>query len=204
VHAFDDSYLKRTSEIKKCELELDEDDYIEYIRCAYSSQKTFIRSIRLATKDKKLIVHEGEIELKYQNQDELIHSKDFTEDFEEGTLRKSKKMSKSAVCTPPKQETGENKMKLLCANNLKSQSPLDTVSNPNSEHESSFEVKHPSLVDFYLKNQSCNLRKLGLKIRGFKTYFNGYIEDIEIYAEAVERHESENSDPKVTKTIRKQ
>jgi hypothetical protein len=73
-HWIDNSYISQWNKIKKCELEIDEDDYIEYISCAYSSQKTFIRSIRIATKNKKLLVHEGEIELKNKEPDELMTS----------------------------------------------------------------------------------------------------------------------------------
>ena len=49
IHAIDPSYLSRSNIVKKS-LDIDEDDYIEYINCAYSSQKTFIRLIRIATR----------------------------------------------------------------------------------------------------------------------------------------------------------
>ena len=49
--------------------------------------------------------------------------------------------------------------------------------------EDTFALKRPSWGEFLLKTQSWNIAKLNLKVIGFKSYFNGYIEDLEIYAE---------------------
>lgn len=194
VHSLDESYLKQPHNMKRCELEVDEDDYIEYISCAYSSQRTFIRSIRIATHKKKLLVHEGEVELKNQEPQQLINSR--TSDSNEGSkLRMSKNVSKSAICNS-KHKNSQQKMAMMVEENTRSQKP-DTASDDESEKlenvsESSFSLKRPSLVDFYLKTQSWNLGKLNLKVVGFKTYFNGYLEDIEVYAEPLELEDDEN------------
>lgn len=178
---------RRQLKLNKSVLEIDDDDFIEYIGWAYSSQKTFIRSIRIATKNKRLLVHEGEIELKNQNQEDLLFSKisDDFEDEDDMKKSKSKRMSKSAICAVNKKDKGEQKIKMMYDSNIKSYCEEEFRLSNRSDVESSFEVKYPSLVDFYLKNQSCNLKKLNLKVIGFKSYFNGYLESIEVYAETV-------------------
>jgi hypothetical protein len=201
-HSVDNTYIHECNKIKKCELEIEEDDYIEYISCAYSSQKTFIRSIRIATKNKKLLVHEGEIELKNKEPEELMSDNRGTSDTSKNT-RKSKYLSRSAVCT----NDGNNQdqqIAMVYKSNLKSEireslseneEEKETVSEEEEEFgtESSFTLKRPSLVDFYLKTQSWNLGKLNLKVLGFKSYFNGYMEDIEVYAEPINKNENDLS-----------
>ena len=75
-------------------------------------------------------------------------------------------------------------------NNYKSEHHLEgsdeEQNDEENQSESSFSLKKPSLVEFYLKTQSWNFRRLNLKVVGFKTYFNRYIEDIEVYAEPIE------------------
>ena len=44
IHCADSSY--KSKNLVKKTLDIEPDDYIEYINCAYSSQKTFIRLIR--------------------------------------------------------------------------------------------------------------------------------------------------------------
>lgn len=183
--------------IKKAELEIDENDYIEFISCAYSSQKTFIRSITISTHSKLLLVLEGEIELKNKEVKELISSKCSLGSTGSQSMksRMSKNVSKSAICDA-KCKSGEEKMNALWNSNAKSQGPEsdkeedDENKSEATDYESSFSLKKPSLVDFYLKTQSWNLAQLNLKVVGFKTYFNGYIEDIEVYAEPTELESS--------------
>lgn len=193
THALDNSYLKQDKTIKKCELEIDDDDYINYISCAYSSQKTFIRSIRIATYKKLLLVHEGEIELKNQGIQEMMISNKLSNNSEAINQRKSKHLSKSAICNP-KNIKNETKISMVCTPTTKSD-VHELVSDEEEEEEdksedieSSFTLKRPSLVDFHLKTQSWHLGRLNLKVLGFKTYFNGYIEDIEVYAEPIEEN----------------
>lgn len=64
----------------------------------------------------------------------------------------------------------------------------------NSDGESTFELKYPSLVDFHLKTQSISLSKLNLKVIGFKSIFNGYLEDLQLYAETIYINESDASE----------
>ena len=197
IHALDDSYLIRKDSIKKAELEIDENDYIEFISCAYSSQMTFIRSITVSTHSKLLLVLEGEIELKNKEIKELISSKHSLDSTGSHSMksRMSKNVSKSAICDA-KGKSGEDKMDALCNSNAKSQGPdsdkedNDDNKSETTDLESSFSLKKPSLVDFYLKTQSWNLAQLNLRVVGFKTYFNGYIEDIEVYAEPTELENS--------------
>jgi hypothetical protein len=194
VHALDDSYLSKKDFIKKAELEIDENDYIEFISCAYSSQKTFIRSITISTHSKLLLVLEGEIELKNKEIQELISSKHSIGSIgsQSNKSRMNKNVSKSAIWDA-KGKSGQDKMNVLCNSNAKSQGPdsdkeeeEDENKSEITDYESSFSLKKPSLVDFYLKTQSWNLAQLNLKVVGLKTYFNGYIEDIEVYAEPIE------------------
>lgn len=143
----------------------------------------------------KLLVHEGEIELKSQDTQEMISNHKHSESDENSKSRISKNISKSAVCNA-KGKSGKEKMNMLCKTDTKSQGPdhISDEASEKSESESSFTLKRPSLVDFYLKTQSCSLAKLNLKVVGFKTYFNGYVEDIEVYAEPVDPEESVNKD----------
>lgn len=110
-------------------------------------------------------------------------------------------MSKSALYSSNSIEknTGEN-IALVYKSNLKSQiaealseneDDIENISDEDFRSESSFTLKQPSLVDFYLKTQSWNVGKLNLKVLGFKTYFNGYLEDIEVYAEPINKYEND-------------
>lgn len=53
IHSTDESYKEREDEIHKAELEIDPDDYIEFVSCAYSSQKPAIRNIKIGTHKRK-------------------------------------------------------------------------------------------------------------------------------------------------------
>lgn len=154
-----------------------------------SDQSAFLLEIN------KLLVHEGEIELRSQDTQELISQNKYAESGESHKSRVSKHISKSAVCNA-KGKSGKEKMNMLCKTNTKSQAPdhLSDEESQKSDTESSFTLKRPSLVDFYLKTQSCSLAKLNLKVVGFKTYFNGYVEDIEVYAEPADPEGSMNKD----------
>jgi hypothetical protein len=110
-------------------------------------------------------------------------------------------MSKSALCSSNiiDKNHAEN-IALVYKADLKSQiaevlseneDDIENISDEDFRSESSFTLKQPSLVDFYLKTQSWNLGKLNLKVLGFKTYFNGYMEDIEVYAEPINRFEND-------------
>lgn len=140
--------------------------------------------------NKKLLVHEGEIELRNQEFDQTnkILQESELSDGSKGN-RKSKYVSKSAIWNTAN-TSAENKIKMMWKNNIKSDAHQDEYEEEKQEEEnaseSSFSLKKPSLVEFYLKTQSWNFRRLNLKVVGFKTYFNKYIEDIEVYAEPIE------------------
>lgn len=142
-------------------------------------------------------MHEGEIELKNKEPQELMSDNRETDaSTNQVHSRKSKYLSKSAIYKFKEGQSSDDKMNLLWKENTKSQwndfSEEEREQQEDYENisDSSFTLKRPSLVDFYLKTQSCNLGKLNLKVLGFKTYFNGYMEDIEVYAEPIESEES--------------
>ena len=106
-------------------------------------------------------------------------------------VNKSKYTSKSLASVPGSEE---DKIGFLFNDNIKSVSKEMENSNENNfeDSEDTFSLKVPSRIDTYLKTQSWNLGKLNLKAIGFKTYFNGYIEDIEIYAEPIAAQINQN------------
>ena len=80
----------------------------------------------------------------------------------------------------------------MCQKNMKSE-----IEKSEEDEDEEVSMKKQSLVDFYLKTQAWNFRKLNLKVIGFKTHFDKYIQDIEVYAEPIEEDdlEKETQDP---------
>lgn len=198
THSLNKSHRDNQNDIKTWEIELDENDYIEHISCVYSSRKTFIRSITISTHEKKLLVVEGEVELKNKQYEELCASKSSlnSTNWHSNNHRMSKnstricpELSKSTIYDHNRKSSVERLEIVWDSVDAKSQHLDSNVESKEvsrkTDLESSFSMKQPSLVDFYLKTQSWNLGRLNLKAVGFKTYFNGYIEDIEVYAHPV-------------------
>ncbi|CAI2373492.1 unnamed protein product [Moneuplotes crassus] len=191
-HAFDKSCL-RSESCKKSEIDIEEDDYIVYISCSYSSQKKFIRSFKIGTNNRKLVINEGEIELKNAGPNmlkevDLVQSKTSNDDS-----RKSRALFRS-LGLGSQEEKVENAALLRDSHNSEACGRANEHEELfHNSYEDSFSLKRASLVDAFLKTQSCNFKKLKLKVCGFKTYFNGYMEDIEVYASTLDSSELSQS-----------
>ena len=181
IHSVNNLY-KKEKDIHKSTLEIDKNDYLDFIYCEYSSHKSFIRSITLKTQKEKYLVLEGQVELMNQNQHELIQNKrlKLSKMYKTGFESKSKSIV-SDICLEEISDDDVSQPNFYINEEIKTEKMLKWESLTEKNSQNSFELKEPSMSDFYLKCQSLDLSKYKLKIIGFKTFFDGYIEDIQVY-----------------------
>lgn len=181
VHSSNEKYLNSRPDLEKRTLDLERDEYINYISYSISSQTGLIRTLQIETTGGQQLLIEGQIELNNMN-NESGQDSDFSSII---GLHKEEKATlvKSYEIPPPGIEYAEK----LKTESVKAQTENQSMISPNQKFNNK-DAHQGSVLKLEEKVKSLNFVKLNQRVIGFKTKFQGYLKEIDLYTEPCTYH----------------
>lgn len=179
VHSGSKKYLNDRGEVEKRTLELENDEFIDFIGYSMSSQKKYIRSMKIGTTGGHLMIVEGQVELNNISTNSVNNSA-FSSFLQGVVLDKEKRYTTVQKFEPNKtdNETG---------------SKHELIGTPHSERldrtygkkaiEDSKSTREGSIDKKREKEQILNLAKQNQRVVGLRTRFTDFLIGIDLYTE---------------------
>jgi len=180
VHSSNEKYLNSRPDLEKRTIELEMDEYINYLSYTISSQTGLIRTLQIETTLGNQLLVEGQVELNYL-------ANDSEQDNSFSSLAGAGKDDKHTFLKSYDHDLNN----IDYTNNLKNASIRILSEKPSILAGREFNSKEPhqgSVLKLYEKEKALNFVKLSQRVVGFKTRFDGYLKEINLYTEPCTYH----------------